>query len=253
MRYVGGKNRIAKELTSSMLAFTTKRLRFLEPFVGGCNIIPHVVEHFEFVRAGDAHQDLMLMWNAVKNGWVPPENVSEEEYRALKKADPSPMRGFAGFACAFGGDWFHGYARGRGRNDAREGSRKVRRTFPHLAHVELVHCSFDEWEVDASDVVYCDPPYAGVCGYSTGPFDNARFWEVATEWSLRGADVFVSEYQAPTTWTAIWEKPHVVSLGGNRPRPVERLFVHDSTRARCVGTATASNDDFLTKFLCGSR
>lgn len=64
------------------------------------------------VHASDAHEDLILMWQALMRGETEPfADVTEAEYSALKTAPPSARRGFVGFGASFGGGWFNGYGR----------------------------------------------------------------------------------------------------------------------------------------------
>ena len=42
MKYMGSKNRIAKEILPIMLAYRTPEMAWVEPFVGGANMIDKV-------------------------------------------------------------------------------------------------------------------------------------------------------------------------------------------------------------------
>ena len=106
---MGGKSRISKELSEVILSHTDKRDVYIEPFVGGGAMAEKMSAHFAKVILNDLHEDLMLMWDAVLNkGWIPPTEVSFEEYQELRNAEPSALRGFVGFSCSFGGKWFGG-------------------------------------------------------------------------------------------------------------------------------------------------
>lgn len=113
MLYMGGKSRIAKELAATILSVTPRRDIYIEPFLGGGNSFLQLAPHFKIRFAGDVHEDLMLLWKAVQDGWQPPNTLSETDYKALQYAKPSALRGFAGFGCSFGGKWFGGYARSK--------------------------------------------------------------------------------------------------------------------------------------------
>ncbi|GGN40076.1 hypothetical protein GCM10010109_68660 [Actinoplanes campanulatus] len=172
-----------------------------------------VAPSFDEAVAGDSALDLALMWQAVADGWLPPDTVTEDEYRAMRHADPSPLRAFVGFGCSFGGRWFQGYARSSGRNYPAECHRRIRHMAPAFRG-RSVHCrDYRYWRVDANTVVYCDPPYADTTPYAGSPrFNSDEFWWVAERWARSGALVLVSEYTAPTGWRSVWSKARRVTM-----------------------------------------
>lgn len=88
--------------------------------------------------------------------------------------------------------------------------------------------SFADLEPLPGDVIYCDPPYEGTTEYKDGDFPHEQFWKIAQRWAESGAKVFVSEYNAPVGWEAIWEKPlrsGVSVKAAERHVALEKLFV----------------------------
>lgn len=239
MRYMGGKSRIAKELTKTMLDTSAQREVYVEPFVGGGTVAEQMAPNFRSSWLSDVHPDLVMMWDAVINdGWIPPTAVSYEQYQELRYTkEPSALRGFVGFGCSFGGRWFEGYARYKDTNFAQSSHNVVMRQAKAIGSggpVQVSALDFRDISAPTGSIVYCDPPYADTKGYSkTGVFPHAEFWEKATEWSDAGAQVFVSEYTAPEDWTVVWEKEVVGQLDPRKQRdkPVERLFVHKGSHA----------------------
>ena len=81
MQYMGGKFKIKKPLGT----YLRSRLRpgdlFVEPFCGGLNITTEIVGNR---IASDLSPYLFGLYRALAGGWVPPENLSEEEYKALQ-------------------------------------------------------------------------------------------------------------------------------------------------------------------------
>lgn len=226
MRYLGGKSKIAKQLAARILALTPSRAKLIEPFIGGAGMTSELAPHFGEVDASDAHEDLVLMWQALLNGWEPPTSITENEYKALKLSDPSALRGFAGFGVSWGGKWFGGYARGRGANYAGESARSVTKQRARMPNVTVRHCTFNEVNVKSGDVVYCDPPYAHKTGYGSA-FCTVEFWAKARAWAKNGADVFVSEYFAPQGWPTVWSHTKVRDLKSkltNSENITEKLF-----------------------------
>ena len=111
MRYVGGKVRISKWIKDQLEPLASRHQKYLEPFMGGGAVLSKMAPLFPkgCVFAGDAHEDLILMWKALQQGWIPPEQVSREEYDELRTSSPSALRGFVGFGSSFSGKWFGGY------------------------------------------------------------------------------------------------------------------------------------------------
>lgn len=195
--------------------------------MGGGAMTSELAPHFNRVEASDSHEDLVLLWQAVLNGWVPPTQVSLQQYENLRNDSPSALRGFAGFGGAsWGGKWFGGYARGDGRNYADESSRAISRQALNMRNVTVTRKNFKALTAKIGDVFYCDPPYAGTTGY-TSTFDSADFWSTAERWAQEGADVFVSEYSAPTGWPVVWAKTRTRDMKSkltNAVQVTEKLF-----------------------------
>lgn len=237
MRYVGSKKRIAKGIAECVSSLRGNRSVYWEPFAGGLNSFSVIAPMFTTAYASDTHTDLMLMWQAAKDGWIPPTDITEEQYAALRKEPPSALRGFVGFGGSFGGKWFGGYARGakpsgEPRNYLAESSRAVASRLAALnssGNAYSFSCrSYLTGKPNASHVIYCDPPYAGTQQYSGEVFDVEKFWCTMSEWSVAGALVLVSEYQAPSEWSCIREFSHRMSLAhvDKRKETVERLFIY---------------------------
>ncbi|QYM76913.1 DNA adenine methylase [Leucobacter luti] len=245
MRYVGGKGRIAKVVAETIRARTLAETIY-EPFLGGGAMTAALAPHFDEVLAGDGHEDIALMWQAVLSGWVPPA-VTYERYQELRYAtEPSAERGFAGAGGSFGGRWFEGFARGgfnangEPRNHQAESVRAVLRDRDNMmrGRVHVFHKDYRAWPLDCGEpsAIYCDPPYAASARakrYAVG-FDSAEFWEWA-ETQSESHDVFVSEYEAPPRWGAVWEGTKRQSLvigSGTREMRTERLFIFQGKDAR---------------------
>src|SRR5690606_2494941 len=90
VRYLGGKSRLAREIASIVNAARGPGVPFWEPFCGGLSV------SVQLAKAGpgivsDASVALISLYQAVRDGWDPPESVSEAEYhqaRTLPETDP---------------------------------------------------------------------------------------------------------------------------------------------------------------------
>ena len=230
MQYMGGKSRIAKKIREHLVSHGATR--YVEPFVGGGAVLTTVARDFQFILAADAHADLIGMYQAIQDGsFTPPETVTEEEYRALKDSDPSPLRTFAAFGASFGGKEWGGYARNsRGDNYVRASANSLAKSVK--AGMFGDHVLFTASDVfrltipdDLTDtVIYCDPPYSSTTGYRTGEFDTAKAWEMYRSWADRGAHVYVSEYTGPEEFLADEFTPQSSLKGASSDRVTEKLF-----------------------------
>lgn len=182
-----------------------------------------------------------LLRGVAREGWNPPVNLEEEEYKALqaqaKMGDASALIGFAGFGCSFGGKYFGGYARQKGYNFAQGAARVLKRDAAHLARADFYNLDYaalvDAVGVREGDVWYVDPPYAGTTGYAGTPkFDHVRFWAWAADLAQR-VPVLVSEFAAPPEWTELWSvKRHIVLSGGINAASTKRFDCVFTLQAR---------------------
>lgn len=223
MQYVGGKFRQSRDFAPAILGFTSNRDAYLEPFVGGGWMLRAMGPHFQRVTAGDSHEDLILLWDAVWSGWSPPSSITEEQYQSIRREEPSALRGFVGFGSSFGGKWFGGYARQKGSNETTFPTRAASNLVKTLAKLpedtQFVHQSYDEHNPGEGTVVYADPPYAtrGVEYHTSDGFDHGKFWETMDEWVDSGAHVFVSEFHAPDHWEPLVVSRQTLTLSANSP------------------------------------
>jgi DNA adenine methylase len=205
MRYQGSKNRIAK----SILAKIPRKPGqvWVEPFVGGCGMMRHV----EGERIGaDNNKYMIALWKAVQNGWLPPKELSREEYQAIKAnpdRNPPELVAFAGTAASFGGKWFGGYSGNepKPRNPqgyitgSWNGLLKYR---DRLSGVTFLHTDYKSLIIPPNSLIYCDPPYLGTSGYKDN-FNHNQFWLWAESQYDAGHDIYVSEFSAPAHWAPI--------------------------------------------------
>lgn len=169
------------------------------------------------------------MYHDLRNGFVPPEVVSEEDYRYIREhKDENPaLTGFVGFGSSFGGKWFGGYGCSRGHNTTSESKRAIERDLPALVKMEFTCRDYREVEIPRGAVVYADPPYKGTTGYSNKRFDTDEFWEYMRKIS-NYCSVYVSEQTAPDDFVCIWKKPVRRTLDVNKNNNfivTEKLFV----------------------------
>lgn len=231
MKYLGGKFRTAGEISDYINSVIMPGQAYWEPFVGAAWVLRRIKAGKKY--ASDINPYLIAMWNAAISGWIPPANVTEEEYASIKENKdqyPPELVAFVGFATSFGGKWYGGYARNAdpGRNYASEGSRSVRRGAAFISDAEFFVADFLKHDPpEEKMLIYCDPPYVGTTQYDYAPmFDHGRFWLRVRELENEGHNVVVSEYTAPKDFSVVLEIPTKTDLHtrGGKGMRTEKLF-----------------------------
>jgi DNA adenine methylase len=235
MKYMGSKNRIAKFILPIMVAEAEKQGidTWVEPFVGGANIIDKVPNSFK--RIGyDLNPHTIAALVAIRDMVDQlPESVSEQDYKSYKGKDADPITSWVRFGCSFGGKFENGYARslasnGLPRNHTGEARSNAQKQSQKLQGVELVNQSYDTIIFQELSLIYCDPPYQGTTGYKTGAFDHSKFFDWCRQKKKEGHTVFVSEYQAPDDFELIWQGEVKTTFASQRKsathNAVEKLF-----------------------------
>jgi len=231
MRYMGSKGRHAKSLVPILMDGHSASAWYVEPFCGGGNILAHVPSALKW--GNDTAIYAVALLGALSEGWMPPENISNEEYIAVKAAPNNyapEYVGFVGYCCSYAGKLWGGFARGqdskgRPRNYAAEQVRYLRKQAAGLSGCRFSTMDYRLMDIPSGATVYMDPPYADTTKYSGSTFDTNEFWKTCRTLSDR-CRVFVSEYAAPTGWECMWEKGAASSLTKNtgKIKAVERLF-----------------------------
>ncbi len=230
MKYMGSKNRIAKEILPIILKERGQRT-WVEPFVGGANMIDKV----QGKRIGaDINPYLIDALIAIRDCVIDlPKNnkeFTEENYKELRKNDNYKYKGYAGFAFSYSGKWLGGWRRdGLNKRDyVNESYKNAINQSPLLQGVRLVNESYLDLQIPENSLIYCDPPYEGTTKYKDS-FNHTEFWDWCRQKTKEGHTVFVSEYNAPNDFYCIWGMEIGSSLSangkvGSRKQSIERLF-----------------------------
>lgn len=248
MRYLGGKSKIRKQVAQFLESVRRDNQTYFEPFVGGGWVLQEMSGKR---KASDGNVALIAMYQALQQGWEPPDFVSEDEWRYWRKqkdAVTDPMMAFSRFGCGFGGDWMGGYARSEGKTCyAATSKRSLLKQLPKIKDVEFVQGTFEQHH-PVNCLIYCDPPYQGTTAYGAfDSFNHVLFWEIMREWGKHNT-VVISEYSAPEDFICVKEMTSQMGLttkqdtGTNeRPKRVEKLFMHNSLVVNCGLRAILQN------------
>lgn len=226
MKYMGSKNRFAKELLPIILKDRKQNQYYVEPFVGGANMIDKVSGN----RIGaDANKYLIAMWKGLQKDIERPLEISRElhaeareEYNNRKSNKFTDFQiGWIGFMASFNGRFFGGGYSGKHktRDYVNEQIRNTTKQIPLIKDVVFYDCEYRNLEIPNESIIYCDIPYQGTKVYDTKlVFDYDVFWQWCRDMTKKGHKVFISEYNAPSDFTCVWQKEVNVSI-----RPTKTL------------------------------
>lgn len=230
MKYLGSKNRIAKFILPIMLqaAKDANINNWVEPFVGGGNMIDKVPK--EFKRVGyDVNGHVIQALEDIRDE---PQNLldsfSFEQRKINKELPPQKYISHACIITSFGADLKGGYARDKtNRNYTSEGKRNALKQSPNIQNVDFICDDFLNLNFENS-LIYCDPPYKGTTSYKTNPFPYNEFYNWCRKQKQNGNVIFVSEYEMPEDFTEVWRGEIKTNLASQRTKAthnaVEKLF-----------------------------
>lgn len=235
MKYMGSKNRIAKYLLPIILKDRKPEQWYVEPFVGGANMIDKV----EGNRIGaDSNQHLISALELVRdNPEIIPrsnleftradyDNAKAKEFNQLTQLECLML-----FALSFSAMFGSSFAVGRVTEDfVRAAKGNATKQSPKIQGVKFIVDGYQDLTIPSQSIIYCDPPYAKTTGYKGSKFNHTEFWQKCRDWCADGHQVFISEYNAPDDFVCVWEKEIAVTVAKSSKgkKGVERLFAHES-------------------------
>lgn len=234
MKYMGSKNRHSKQILPLILKDRTPDQWYVEPFVGGANMIDKVGGG----RIGsDCNKYLIaLLKNMQRDNFNAPD-ITEKTFKRMK-GNPEQfsdwMLGYAGFQLSFGAMWFGSYRRDNTgkRNYSEEAKRNVNKQAKKVKGIYFYNLPYDELDIPSNSIIYCDPPYKGTAKYKANEkeFEHDAFYEWARDKAKEGHQVFISEYNMPDDFICIWKKEvnGNISKDTGKKKSIERLFIHKS-------------------------
>lgn len=228
---------MAKDLSPIIQSYITNETKgYLEPFVGGANMIDKI--ECKNKIGTDIHNYLVAVLTKLSDGWMPPEDISEELYKDIQKNKenyPDYLVGYVGFQLSYGGKWFGGYRRDKvgKRNYSLEAYNNTIKQMPNLKGIKFKCADFRNLPLDKIKeyVIYCDIPYRDTTKYSTDSFPYEEFYDWVKAASMSNT-VLISEYSMPDEFTCIWSKETKTLLDSNKDKSdsknirVEKLFTY---------------------------
>lgn len=245
---MGSKSRIAKYIVPIIQSYidATKAEKYIEPFVGGANIIDKIIckEKYGY----DKNKYLIALLQRVQDKQPLYKEVPKALYDKARKAfnnnNTSEFEdwqiGNIGFLASYNGRWFDGgYAKAgyektktglRLRDYYQEATNNILAQTEKIQNIHFKTCDYQEAiqiPKDTGLVIYCDPPYTQGKKYANATsFDYEKFWETMRKWSKYNT-VLISEQEAPDDFICIWEQEVSRSIKPNSKRKsIERLFIY---------------------------
>ena len=231
---MGSKNRHSKQILPLILKGRKPDQWYVEPFVGGANMIDKV----DGLRIGsDCNKYLIALLKAMQKDGFDAPDITEEIFSRMK-SNPDEFAdwelGYAGFQLSFGAMWFGSYRRDNTgkRNYSEEAKRNVNKQAEKVRGIEFYNKSYNELDIPSESIIYCDPPYKGTAKYKANEeeFDHDAFYKWVRVKVKEGHQVFVSEYNMLCDFVCIWQKEvnGNISKDTGKKKSVEKLFVHES-------------------------
>lgn len=230
MKYMGSKNRIAKDILPIILKDRKQGQFYVEPFVGGANMIDKVDGN----RIGaDNNKYLIALYVGLQNGLWFNDEISKDIYDKARTDFNNKINAHfsdfeIGFMASYNGRFFDGGYSGNypKRDYIKESISNLLNQEQNLIGIKFSFCDYQDLTIPAGSILYLDKPYENTKQYSTSiKFNHSRFWDWCRKMKNAGHTVFVSEYYAPADFICVWEgKIKTCINSGNIKDATEKLF-----------------------------
>ena len=232
MKYIGSKDRIAKHLIPIILKDRKPEQWYVEPFVGGANMINKIKGN----RLGsDSNEHLISLLIELQKGWNPIKEVTKDLFYDVRNNPENYEKHIVAYIeilFTFGATWGRGFVGNvndkvcKGRDRIGEGYRNALKTQKEIKGIKFIHSSYQDLEMPPNSLIYCDPPYENTTSYKD-KFNHSDFWQWCREMKKQGHRVFVSEYNAPEDFKCIFEleqKTPISKTSKSKLKKIEKLF-----------------------------
>lgn len=228
MIYQGSKARLRKFILPILQKCIddNKVDTYIEPFVGGANIIDHIACHKRI--GSDNNQELIALLKYIQSDnsiSIAPDDCTFEHYKDVRENRKLNTNKYSveytaliGWFASYGGRYFDG---GYGRDNRgerciyRERLENAKEQAAFLKDIDFSCADFEEYKDVKGCVFYLDPPYKDTKMYNGKNFDSERFYDFARHISKNNY-VFISEYDMPQDFEIVWSKERKVLQKSNR-------------------------------------
>lgn len=237
MKYMGSKNRIAKEILPIILKDRKEYQPYIELFCGGLGTMDKV----DGIRiASDKNKYLIAMWKGLQENKERPYTIDRElyvrartEYNNKTNIDFDDfLIGWVGWMGSYNGRFYDGgysgHSVGKTKRDyISEQIRNTEKQINKITDIDFRTGDYKDIIIPENSILYLDIPYKDTKQYSTSKgFDHDEFFEWCRKQKKLGHTIFVSEYNAPKDFKCVWEKKITNSMNTkNTYKPTEKLFI----------------------------
>lgn len=238
MVITGGKYRQGPKIAELASSLMPAGSEYHEPFCGAMGTVYRMATLRGDLswHLSDSNEALVITWNALLAGWVPPDHVTEEQYVELKRKMDihDPLTGWCGHNLSFGAHWYRTYARGAKTEDyfSQKAKRSTAAKVAAMLAAGVTHVDcMDYRDTSGPGLFYLDPPYASSGGsyYASCKFDHVAFWDYARS-LCRSAMVIVTEYEAPDDFVPV----HTFGDTKSRPRNLHGKCTASPPVSECI-------------------
>lgn len=236
MRYIGSKRRLIKYLKPIIESYLKPGMKYLEPFVGGANMITEI--EWDKKIGADINAPLINLLIHFRDNDPKFFKVSKEQYyffkEKFKNGENDWVIGYVGFFCSYLSKFYGSYDDRESyllgsfnslyKQSKKEGFKKIK----------FISASFEKLKITNS-LVYLDPPYKNTCKYTNiKSLDYDMLWKKCYEWSKSNNIILLSELNAPDFFECIWQKDMKYTLGGNTVNKIEKLFIYNKEKYEVI-------------------
>jgi len=234
MKYMGGKNRIAKQIIPIILQDRKPEQWYIELFAGGCNVIDKVKGNR---IASDKNKYLIAMWSELTKGEIFINKIPKDLYdKARTEFNNNTTNiftlaeiGWIGFMASYNGRFFDGGYNGnyKKRDYTKESIDNIKKQINAMKGVKFFSGDYFDIPLPPNSKIYLDIPYKGTKQYATSKdFNHNKLWQWCREMDTAGHEVFISEYNAPDDFISIWSGNIKSYMKAGRSETVtEHLFI----------------------------
>lgn len=238
MTFFGSKSRIAKQIVPILQkCIDDNNIHFyLEPFVGGANVIDKIRCDRKF--GYDIDKFLIYLFIHLKSGGTLPDFVDKETYDRARTAWYNDNKdgefedweiGAIGHLSSHSARNFsggYGVISGN-RNLYDERKRNLLKQISSPLWQDIMFGISDYKDLDNLEgyVIYCDPDYRNTKKINPkSDLNYSEFWDTMRKWSENNY-VFISELEAPDDFECIWKQEIRRDMGGYELSK-NCLFIH---------------------------
>jgi DNA adenine methylase len=229
MWYIGSKRNLARFI----LPYIKKGLeifpngKYIEPFVGGCNMIDKVKHHTKI--GYDANRYLIAL---LKQAQRDPESIRNayincrKDYHYVRKHKDEFQDWYValvGLMATYSCNFLGAYIIEQEPDRMQRASNALLKQ--DLSGIYFANLDYRDIPIGKGDVYYLDPPYR-IRDHYKMPFNHNEFYDWV-KFLSRDNFVIISEYYMPPEFRCFWEKAVTANIKvGCSVQRVEKLFIY---------------------------